>query len=140
MSDVHEAETLSLRPKETEFQLATISEVADQFGVTPRTLRFYEERGILSPTRRGQICYYDAAQKLRVQLIVKAKQLGFTLAEIAEVVDSSDQSGNSVDVVSCLDKDTIERQLLHLEERREEIKKAIAELRAALCRPTKGQD
>ncbi len=125
---------------ENQLELATIAEVAEQFGVTRRTLRFYEERGILNPVRRGSTRYYDAAQKVRVQLIVRAKQLGFTLAEIAEMVAASDRSGNSSGAALRLDKDTIENQLRHLEEREDEIKKAIAELRAALRQPANGRN
>jgi DNA-binding transcriptional MerR regulator len=120
---------------EINLELESIADVADRFGVTPRTLRFYEERGILNPIRRGQTRYYDRAQKLRVQMIVKAKQLGFALAEIAEMVEASDRPDQPINVAFSLDKDTIEKQLRHLEERREEIRKAIAELRAALRRP-----
>jgi DNA-binding transcriptional MerR regulator len=68
-------------------------------------------------------------------MIVKAKQLGFALAEIAEMVEASDRPDQPINVAFSLDKDTIEKQLRHLEERREEIRKAIAELRAALRRP-----
>ena len=60
----------------------TIGDLAREFGVTLRTLRFYEDRGLLSPRREGTARIYDARDRARLSVILKGKQLGFTLTEI----------------------------------------------------------
>src|ERR687889_2826467 len=60
----------------------TIGDLAREFGVTLRTLRFYEDRGLLSPRRDGTARIYDARDRERLSVILKGKQLGFTLTEI----------------------------------------------------------
>ena len=108
----------------------TIGEVSRLYGVTLRALRFYEQRGLLSPVRRGGARFYDGAQKLRLQMILKGKHLGFTLTEIAELLEADTaQDQKSDDFV--LDEKMVLSQLRHLEERRAEIDQAIEELRAA---------
>ena len=61
----------------------TIGDLAREFGVSLRTLRFYEDRGLLKPQRAGASRLYDGAQRARLELILKGKQLGFTLAEFS---------------------------------------------------------
>jgi len=63
---------------------ATISEMARAYGVTSRTLRFYEDRKLLRPRRAGSARYYGDADHARLATILKGKQLGFTLTEIAD--------------------------------------------------------
>ena len=108
----------------------TIGEVSRLYGVTLRALRFYEQRGLLKPIRRGGARFYDSAQKLRLQMILKGKHLGFTLTEIAELLES-DTSQNQKSDDFVLDEKMVLSQLRHLEERRAEIDQAIEELRAA---------
>lgn len=62
----------------------TIGELADHFGITTRTIRFYEARGLLSPERRGVNRTYSRRDKARLTLILRGKNLGFTLEDIAE--------------------------------------------------------
>ena len=64
----------------------TIGDLAREFGVTLRTLRFYEDRGLLSPRREGTARIYDARDRSRLSVILKGKQLGFTLTEIRAMV------------------------------------------------------
>ncbi len=61
----------------------TIGEMAREFGVTLRTLRFYEDRHLIRPRRMGNARYYGGADRVRLEMILKGKQLGFTLAEIS---------------------------------------------------------
>jgi len=68
----------------------TISEMASQHSVTPRALRFYESRGLLSPQREGRARYYSTRDIDRLLLILKAKKLGFTLTEIIEMVQAGE--------------------------------------------------
>ena len=67
-------------------KLYTIGDLAREFGVTLRTLRFYEDRGLLSPRRDGTARIYDARDRERLSVILKGKQLGFTLTEIRAMV------------------------------------------------------
>ncbi|GEK74097.1 MULTISPECIES: MerR family transcriptional regulator [Halomonas] len=64
----------------------TIGELAQIFEVTPRTIRFYEQEGLLAPTRQGQKRIYREKDRVRLKLTLRGKRLGFSLAEIREVV------------------------------------------------------
>ncbi len=108
----------------------TLGEVSRLYGVTLRALRFYEQRGLLSPIRRGGARFYDSAQKLRLQMILKGKHLGFTLTEITELLEAETTPNHKSDDF-ILDEKMVLSQLRHLEERRAEIDQAIEELRAA---------
>lgn len=63
-----------------------IGELARMFQVTPRTIRFYEQEGLLAPERRGQTRIYQDKDRVRLKLTLRGKRLGFSLAEIREVV------------------------------------------------------
>ena len=65
----------------------SISQLAQEFGVTPRALRFYEDRGLLSPRREGQNRIYSADDRTRLAFIVRGKRLGMPLSELKRVLD-----------------------------------------------------
>ena len=65
----------------------TISELAGEFGVTTRTIRFYEEKGLISPMRDGQKRLYTPADRVRIKLILRGKRIGMTLQECVDVID-----------------------------------------------------
>jgi DNA-binding transcriptional MerR regulator len=115
-------------------ELFTIGELARNYGVTLRALRFYEQRGLLQPYRKGAARLCDPIQTGRLQMILKGKQLGFTLTEIAELLDA-DTSRIAADALA-LDEKMVESQLRHLEAKRADLDQAIAELRAAHDRMT----
>lgn len=69
-----------------ENQVLAISEMSELFGVTLRTLRFYEEKGLLNPVRRGARRFYGARDVTRMRVILQAKKIGLTLAEIRRVI------------------------------------------------------
>ena len=69
----------------------TIAELAAELGVTLRTLRHYEELGLLSPERQGSTRIYHQRDRIRVELILRGKRLGFSLGEIATIVNMYDQ-------------------------------------------------
>ena len=73
----------------------TIRDLAEDFAVTTRALRFYEERGLLRPQRKGQSRVYSAADRVRLTLVLRGKRLGFTLDESAELIAMYDPSGNN---------------------------------------------
>lgn len=63
-----------------------ISEMSERFGVTLRTLRFYEEKGLLNPVRKGARRFYGARDVARMRVILQAKKIGLTLVEIRKVI------------------------------------------------------
>ena len=75
----------------------SISELAHEFDVTPRTIRYYEDEGLLTPLREGQTRIYSHRDKIRLKLTLRGKRLGFSLAEIRELFDmyDTDKSSNT---------------------------------------------
>ena len=67
-----------------------IGELAKEFGVTARTIRFYEDQGMIAPRRAGQRRIFSPRDRTRLKLILRGRRLGFPLAEIAEIVDLYD--------------------------------------------------
>lgn len=96
----------------------TIGELARMFEVTPRTIRFYEQEGLLAPERRGQTRIYHEKDRVRLKLTLRGKRLGFSLAEIREVVEMYDAmpDGNARQLKRLLEiladkRNNMERQL-----------------------------
>jgi DNA-binding transcriptional MerR regulator len=71
-------------------QSFTIADLADEFNITARTLRFYEDKGLLNPERSGQSRIYSAADRVRVSWILRGKRVGFSLSEVSEMLDLYD--------------------------------------------------
>jgi DNA-binding transcriptional MerR regulator len=117
------------QPQTAIADMMTIGELSRIYGVTLRALRFYEQRGLLQPLRKGGARFYDSDQKARLQLILKGKHLGFTLTEIADLLESDAGQAQPADDFAFDEKMVLE-QLRHLEERRSDLDKAIEELRA----------
>ena len=105
----------------------TIGEMASEFNVSLRTLRFYEDRKLLRPRREGNTRLYSPTDRLRMQMIMKGKQLGFTLTEIHDLLGNYDITD---DFEGKLKPQQIVTQIDHLERQRTEIDGAIARLRA----------
>lgn len=74
----------------------TISELAHEFAITPRTIRFYEDQGIVSPSRDGRNRVYHARDRTRLKLALRGKRLGLQLAEILSLIDMYDGPGDTV--------------------------------------------
>jgi len=68
-------------------KLITITELGDELGLTPRTIRFYESKGLITPGRVGSNRVYNYRDRARLKLIMRAKRLGFSLSDIAEYLD-----------------------------------------------------
>lgn len=73
----------------------SISELTQEFDITTRTLRFYEDEGLLKPFRKGRARFYTQADRYRLQQILRAKRLNMSLAEIAALFIVSDEMGQS---------------------------------------------
>ena len=80
----------------------SISEVAAELGITTRTIRFYEEKGLLAPSRNGQQRIYSAADRVRLKLILRGKRLGFTLEESRDLIDMYDPVHGNVEQLQRL--------------------------------------
>ena len=74
----------------------TISDLAKEFDVTTRTIRFYEDQNLISPLREGTRRLFRARDRTRLKLILRGKRLGFTLAEISEILDMYDAAPGEV--------------------------------------------
>ncbi len=110
--------------------LMTIGDMARTFNVSQRTLRFYEDRGLLSPRRDGNTRLYGASERQRLDMILRAKRLGFTLTEIIRFADRSGAESPAF----ALDREQITAQIEHLERQRRNLDMAIGELQAAQAR------
>lgn len=73
----------------------SISDLANEFGITTRTIRFYEEKGYLSPRRNGTQRIYDSAERTSLRLILRGKRLGLSLDETAEMIRMYREPGGS---------------------------------------------
>ncbi|PWE18887.1 transcriptional regulator [Marinicauda salina] len=116
-------------PPDAEF---TIRDLAETFDVTPRALRFYEQKGLITPHRRGATRLYSAADRARLALILRGKRVGFSLDEIKEMLD--------LEALDSFGRDHLERALERFRARiddlkgqRKDIDDAIGELEAG-CR------
>jgi len=101
----------------------TVRELADELGVTTRTLRFYEAEGLISPLRRGTARVYDQRDRARLRLILRGRRFGMTLGECREIVDMYDGAASSE-----------RRQLQTLLGRLDDIAADLAERQADLAR------
>lgn len=99
----------------------TIGELARLFEVTPRTIRFYEQEGLIAPQRIGQKRIYRSRDRVRLKLTLRGKRLGFSLAEIREVITMYDAmpGGNSRQ---------LQRLLEILAQRREELDRQLEDI------------
>jgi DNA-binding transcriptional MerR regulator len=110
--------------EQTEF---TITELAEEFGLTHRALRFYDTRGLLSPQRDGRRRVFSRADRDRLALILKGKKLGFTLAEISQMIEA--QSGHASEHALKLTAEKCLEQIAHFERQMREASEALTELR-----------
>jgi DNA-binding transcriptional MerR regulator len=115
-------------PTGTRAALKGIQDVADQLGVTHRTLRFYEDKGLIDPARVGNTRIYSRRDVARMQLILRGKRLGFSIREIAEFLDLYDADPRHAEQTRVLLHRVTDRISL-LEHQREAIDKTLIELR-----------
>jgi DNA-binding transcriptional MerR regulator len=105
----------------------TIREVAEEFGVTHRTVRHYEDLGLISPERRGTTRVYHRRDRTRLALILRGKRLGFPLEEIRTIIDLYDRPrGKASQLEYVLDQ--IDERRADLEQRRRDLEDALTEL------------
>ena len=106
----------------------TITELSREFGVTARAIRFYEDKGLLSPSRNGQQRVYAPRDRARLNLILRGKRVGFPLAEIGEMLDLYDvEDRQETQLRHTLEK--FEKQMVDLEQQRQDIEGALESLK-----------
>ncbi|MGC6499153.1 MAG: MerR family transcriptional regulator [Henriciella sp.] len=117
------ASTLSIAVSRT----YSISELAREFGITPRALRFYEDKDMLHPARDGMTRVYSNRDRARVKIIVRLKRLGLALADIRDILDLYGlEDGQRAQMRMSLVK--FQNQVKELEAQREDIEMALQEL------------
>ena len=112
----------------------SISELAKEFDVTTRSVRFYEDQGLLHPTRRGQTRIFSSKDRVRLKLILRGKRMGFSLAETKELFDLWDETltGNENQLLLMLDTLACKRE--QLEQQKNDIAQAEMEIDTAEAR------
>jgi DNA-binding transcriptional MerR regulator len=108
--------------------LRGIQDVATHLGISHRTLRFYEDKGLIEPARVGNTRIYSRREVARMQLILRGKRLGFSLREIKEFLDLYDADPTQAEQLRLL-LNRVRTRIASLEKQREEIEKTLSELR-----------
>ncbi|MFN3236933.1 MAG: MerR family transcriptional regulator [Pseudomonadales bacterium] len=99
-------------------QTYSIRHLAEEFAVTTRTLRFYEEKGLLRPTRQGNSRLYDSADRTRLKLILRGKKLGLTLDESSDIIAMYQADGrNQKQLKALLNKISEKQQQLKAQQK-----------------------
>jgi DNA-binding transcriptional MerR regulator len=117
-------------PERGNQEVFTIRDLAREFGVTARTLRFYEEKELLSPQRQGQERLYSRRDRARLKLVLMGKKVGFSLEEIRSMLDLYDLGDGRVTQLKVSYARFNER-IERLEAQRQEIDEAIAAMKRA---------
>jgi DNA-binding transcriptional MerR regulator len=105
----------------------SISELAQEFALTTRAIRFYEDEGLLAPRRRGVARIYGERERTRIKLILRGKRLGLSLSEIRELFDIYTTAGNErAQLTKFLQMLADRRAMLH--QQREDIDAVLAEI------------
>ena len=106
----------------------TIAQLSNEFGITPRAIRFYEDKNLLSPTRQGLNRIYTRRDRARLALILRGKRLGFRLDDIKEMLDLYDHGDGQIEQMQF----TLDRsrdRIAELERQRRDVDDAIRELK-----------
>jgi len=123
----------------------TIAELSAEFSITPRALRFYEERGLIAPHRQGSQRIYSERDRARLRWIERAKSVGFSLDEVGELLDLYEVEGGS-DVQRRVTLERCRSQLAKLERQQNDIVWAMGVLKdfieevEARTSPVDGED
>ena len=108
----------------------SITQLSEEFSVTPRAIRFYEDRGLLHPRREGQTRIYSQRDWVRLLLILRGKRVGFSLAELREILDLYDLGDQQTEQI----RRTLlmaQNKMVSLERQRQDIDQTMSELTVA---------
>jgi DNA-binding transcriptional MerR regulator len=104
----------------------SIAELAREFDLTPRAIRYYEDQGLIAPARAGVQRVYSKRDRIRLKLTLRGKRLGLSLAEIRELIDMYDTAPESSQLARLLE--VLAHRRARLEQQREDIEAVLAEL------------
>ena len=112
-----------------------ITDLSREFAVTTRTIRHYEEQGLLNPSRQGTVRIFSGRDRVRLKLALRGKRLGFSLQEIKELFDLYDTARDERRQLKAF-LDRLDRRKTLLEQQREDVEVMLAEVQffAAQCR------
>lgn len=113
--------------------LVTISELAEEFGVTTRTIRFYEDRGLITPVRQGTRRLFRPRDRTRLKLILRGKRLGFSLDEIGDIIDMYDAAPGEIGQLRLLISKIAGRRSA-LEQQKRDVEATLVDLDAVETR------
>ncbi len=113
-------------------ELYSVSELANDLGVTPRALRFYEDKGLIAPQRAGSTRVYTHCDRGRLMLILRGKRLGFTLREVREWLDLYEVDPDQAAQLTRLN-DKVRKRIEALEQQRDDLDATLEELREILA-------
>jgi len=105
----------------------SISDLSKEFDITTRSIRFYEDQGLLSPTRKGQTRIYNQRDKVRLKLILRGKRLGFSLAETGRLFELYDVDKTSAKQLNSI-MELINNKKNDLKQQLEDINAVLIEL------------
>lgn len=105
----------------------SISDLAKEFDVTTRSIRFYEDQSLIKPSRRGQTRIYSPQDRVRLKLILRGKRLGFSLAETRRLFDLYDADRSSIQQLHTM-LSLIDDKKEHLQQQMEDITVVLMEL------------
>ncbi len=104
-----------------------ISDLAREFGITPRTIRFWEDQGLLAPEREGRKRIFTRGDRARLKMALRGKRLGLSLAEIKDLIGMyASTEDETPQLVECLR--VMEKRRTALEQQREDIEAMLAEI------------
>ena len=109
-------------------RFASVTELARELGVTPRTIRFYEDKGLIAPNRAGTTRVYTGRDRARMILILRGKRLGFSLRAIKEYLDLYDVDASQTEQLKVL-LSGVRHRVAMLEEQKKALDETLAELR-----------
>lgn len=108
----------------------SISDLAESFDITTRTIRFYEEKGLLSPERQGNTRIYNDADRVTLKLILRGKRLGFTLDESRDIIEMyQPRQNNEAQLQKLIHKIREKRE--QLEQQKNDIEAMMVDLKSA---------
>ena len=108
----------------SESKTASISDLAQEFDITTRTIRFYEEKGLLKPDRNGNNRRYSAADRVKLKLILRGKRLGFTLEESRDIIEMYDPDQGNLE--------QLQKMIGVIRDKRKQLKQQLQDLQGMM--------